>query len=74
MTREQKTALKKRLLELLVAAITALIAALSTSCAVRWSSNEFVLRPLGTWHYGQAWTLPLGAATNAPGTNSQAEW
>lgn len=57
MTAETKAALKKRLLELLVAAITALIAALSTSCAIRWSSNSVELEPRGTW---------LFTSTNAP--------
>lgn len=51
MTAETKTALKKRLLELLVAAVTALIAALSTSCALRWSSNSVEIEPRGHWYY-----------------------
>lgn len=36
MTTQAKHALRKRLLELAVAALTALLAALTTSCAVRW--------------------------------------
>lgn len=51
MTREAKQRLYKRLLELLVAAITALVAALTTSCAIRWSSNSVELMPRGLWSY-----------------------
>lgn len=60
MTKEAKNALKKRLLELLVAAITALIAALSTSCAIRWSSNSVELEPRGHWHYSSDGTNSAG--------------
>lgn len=57
MTTEAKRALKKRLVELLLAAITALIAALSTSCAVRWSANSFDVE----WK---------GVSTPGPSTNA----
>lgn len=51
MTNETKRALRKRLLELAVAALTALLAALTTSCAFRWSKGSIAVEPLGTWHW-----------------------
>lgn len=57
MTNETKRALRKRLLELAVAALTALLAALTTSCAFRWSRGTIAVEPLGTWHW---------STTNAP--------
>ena len=51
MTEEAKRKLYKRLLELAVAAITAWIAAITTSCAVRWSSNSVEMLPRGVWSY-----------------------
>lgn len=51
MTTEAKRALRKRLLELAVAALTALLAALTTSCAFRWSKGTTAAEPLGTWHW-----------------------
>ena len=43
MTTEAKRALRKRLLELAVAALTALLAALTTSCAFRWSKGTIAV-------------------------------
>lgn len=57
MTNETKRALRKRLLELAVAALTALLAALTTSCAFKWSRGTIAVEPLGTWHW---------STTNAP--------
>ena len=51
MTTEAKRALRKRLLELAVAALTALLAALTTSCAIGWSKGTIAGEPLGTWHW-----------------------
>jgi hypothetical protein len=51
MTDEVKRALKKRLVELVIAALTALITALATGCAVRWSSNAVEVQPHGFWSY-----------------------
>ena len=57
MNTETKRALRKRLLELAVAALTALLAALTTSCAFKWSRGTIAVEPLGTWHW---------STTNAP--------
>ncbi len=72
MTNAQKAALKKRLLELLVAALTALITALSTGCVVKWSSNEVSVKPIGYWHYSATRERAPGEASPAPGTNAPA--
>lgn len=76
MTNEQWRTVRKRLVELLVAAITALVAALSTSCAVRWSSNSLELQPIGKWSYSSpevtSISPPAGAVvtwTNLPPQN-----
>lgn len=54
---------KKRAVELILAILTALIAALSTSCAIKWTSNSFELQPYGYWSIGHK---PAALATNAP--------
>lgn len=51
MTTEAKRALRKRLAELAVAALTALVAAMTTSCAYRWSKGTIADEPLGIWHW-----------------------
>jgi hypothetical protein len=51
MTNDQKKQIRKRAVELILAILTALIAALSTSCAVRWSSNSIEVEPRGLWSY-----------------------
>ena len=57
MTTEAKRALRKRLLELAVAALTALLAALTTSCAFRWSRGTVAVLQCH---------VPSGSTTNGP--------
>lgn len=71
MTKEQKTALKKRLVELLIAALTALITAYSTGCVVKWSSNSAEVRPIGYWHYSSKPEKATVTVTNVTAQSDQ---